>query len=102
MYCANVNFSVIGCGDMSPPEGAWMTRDGDVIEIGCHSGSKTWTLRCDENKWVGVLGYCGHQDSGKSPSGSDKVAADDQTSLWSISPGAKLLAFRFSLITNLK
>ena len=30
-------FVVLGCGDMKPPDGAWMTRDGDVIEIGCNS-----------------------------------------------------------------
>ena len=51
--------SVIGCRDMTPPDGAWMTRDGDVIEIGCHSGSKTWSLRCESNAWVGSVGLCG-------------------------------------------
>ena len=44
---------------MVPPEGAWMTRDGDIIEIGCHTGSKTWSLRCDSNDWVGSVGLCG-------------------------------------------
>ena len=44
---------------MVPPEGAWMTRDGDVIEIGCHTGSKTWSLTCEDNEWIGVLGQCG-------------------------------------------
>ena len=80
-------FLVSGCANMAPPEGAWMTRDGDVIEIGCHSGSKTWTLRCDDNKWIGVLGYCGHQDSSSSPSASDGVTANDEASVLSISPG---------------
>ena len=55
--------SVFGCGDMTPPDGAWMTRDGDVIEIGCHSGSKTWTLECIDNLWKGVLGQCGSRTS---------------------------------------
>ena len=50
---------VLGCGDMTPPDGAWMTRDGDVIEIGCHSGSKTWRLECKVNQWVGSVGICG-------------------------------------------
>ena len=44
---------------MSPPEGAWMTRDGDVMEIGCHSGSKTWSLTCIDNQWTGAVGQCG-------------------------------------------
>ena len=50
---------VHGCVDMRPPDGAWMTRDGDVIDIGCHSGSKTWRLECEENQWVGSVGFCG-------------------------------------------
>ena len=44
---------------MTPPDGAWMTRDGDVIEIGCHSGSKTWMLECKGSEWVGTIGLCG-------------------------------------------
>ena len=62
-----------------------MTRDGDVIEIGCHSGSKTWTLRCDDNKWIGVLGYCGHHSADQAPSATDDVTANDEASVWSIS-----------------
>ena len=60
-------FVVLGCGDIKPPDGAWMTRYGDVIEIGCHSGSKTWRLECKENQWVGSVGFCGSdfQDSNK-------------------------------------
>ena len=48
---------------MTPPDGAWMTRDGDVIEIGCHSGSKTWRLECEGNQWVGSVGFCGKQEN---------------------------------------
>ena len=44
---------------MMPPEGAWMTRTGDVIKFGCHAGSKSWTLHCEGNQWMGVIGYCG-------------------------------------------
>ena len=51
--------SVLGCPDMSPPNGAWTTRDGDIMEIGCHSGAKSWTLTCVENQWIGAVGYCG-------------------------------------------
>ena len=42
----------------SPPAGAWMTRDGDVMEVGCHTGSRSWTLRCENNHWVGAVGVC--------------------------------------------
>ena len=44
---------------MDPPEGAWMTRDGDTMEIGCHSGAKTWTMTCEDNRWSGSIGQCG-------------------------------------------
>ena len=50
--------SLLGCSSMSPPAGAWMTRDGDVMEVGCHSGSRSWTLRCENNHWVGAVGVC--------------------------------------------
>ena len=49
---------------MPPPEGAWMTRDGNLMEIGCHDGAKVWTLSCQENLWVGAIGQCGMK-SGK-------------------------------------
>ena len=44
---------------MPPPQGAWMTRDGDLMEIGCHDGAKVWTLSCQDNQWVGAIGQCG-------------------------------------------
>ena len=50
---------VSGCPDVPPPDGAWMTRDGDVMELGCHSGAKTWILKCEESQWVGAIGQCG-------------------------------------------
>ena len=54
-----MHFSVLGCADMRPPDGAWMIRKGDVMEIGCHSGKHTWSLNCEDDKWVGAVGYCG-------------------------------------------
>ena len=36
-----------------------MTRDGDITELGCHSGKLTWTLECVDNQWVGAVGNCG-------------------------------------------
>ena len=36
-----------------------MTRDDDVMEIGGHSGSKTWSLKCVESQWIGAVGQCG-------------------------------------------
>ena len=50
---------------MPAPDGAWITRDGDVMEIGCHSGSKTWSLKCHDNQWVGAVGQCGNVPGNK-------------------------------------
>ena len=50
---------VSGCQNIDPPNGAWMTRDGDVMEIGCHSGAKSWSLKCEHNQWTGAVGQCG-------------------------------------------
>ena len=63
-----------------------MTRDGDVIEIGCHSGSKTWTLTCEKNKWIGVMGYCGQHTRKKNPQLKHDVIDTDEQQLWSVSP----------------
>ena len=63
-----------------------MTRDGDVIEIGCLSGSKTWTLRCDDNKWIGVLGYCGHHTQNDIQEKDNDVTKRDSGRVWSVSP----------------
>ena len=54
-----VFYVVVGCADISPPPGAWMTRDGDITELGCHSGKLAWTLECVGNHWVGAVGNCG-------------------------------------------
>ena len=85
-YGRSITFLVSGCANMSPPEGAWMTRDGDVIEIGCHSGSKTWTLTCEHSKWIGVIGYCGQDSRQKKPNLKDGVIRNSETSVLSVSP----------------
>ena len=51
--------AVSGCRDMAPPKSTWMTREGDIMEVGCHTGSRTWTLRCENNQWIGAVGFCG-------------------------------------------
>ena len=54
--------TVVGCGDVTAPEGAWVQRDGDVTTLGCHSGKHTWTLRCENSLWEGAVGSCGKVD----------------------------------------
>ena len=51
-----------GCANIDPPSGAWMTRDGDTMEIGCHSGAKTWSMTCENNQWTGAVGECGKRE----------------------------------------
>ena len=64
-----------------------MTRDGDVIEIGCHSGSKTWTLTCDANKWIGAVGYCGQYTASGSQNNPDDVKVKKTAAaVWNVSP----------------
>ena len=58
-------FAVSGCKNVAPPAGAWMTRSGDVIEVGCHSGSKMWSLQCLGGQWIGAVGVCGYNDGGE-------------------------------------
>ena len=81
---------------MAPPEGAWMTRDGDVIEIGCHSGYKTWTLRCDDNKWIGVLGYCGHHTETEIAEHDNDIIQSESGRVWSISLSESFFSFEIS------
>ena len=51
--------SAVGCGDITPPEGTWVQREGDESTLGCHSGRHSWTLKCENNQWVGAVGSCG-------------------------------------------
>ena len=69
---------------MTSPDGAWMTRNGDVIEIGCHSGSKTWTLRCVDQSWVGAVGYCGSGPSRENDAAT--VNANEPKTSMTVSP----------------
>lgn len=47
-----------GCPDVHSPPGAWSRREGDTVTIGCVSDDKTWTLKCENDRWVGVFGKC--------------------------------------------
>ena len=77
-----------------------MTRDGDVIEIGCHSGSKTWTLRCDDNRWIGVLGYCGHHTQTEIVEQENDVIKSDSGRVWSISLSESMLSFEITSVRS--
>ena len=50
--------AVLGCAELIAPEGAWHKRHGDTTIIACTKQNKTWHLRCDGEKWQGVVGSC--------------------------------------------
>ena len=99
--------TVFGCGDMTPPDGAWMTRDGDVIEIGCHSGSKTWRLECRDNQWMGSVGFCGRGNENLPKHREQDIRKDEenllkQTQVLNVSPGTNASVVQLSRITEIK
>ena len=78
-----------------------MTRDGDVIEIGCHSGSKTWTLTCENNKWIGVIGYCGENSGRKIDTNDDDVIkTGSANTVLHVSPSMFTVLQRDTVISN--
>ena len=50
--------TVVGCADILTPEDAWYRRYGDTARVGCHKQNKTWVLKCNGNRWDGVVGTC--------------------------------------------
>ena len=54
--------SVLGCADLVAPENAWHKRHGSIATIGCTRQNKTWHLKCDGERWQGVVGSC--EDTG--------------------------------------
>ena len=104
----NINsilFAVSGCADMTPPDGAWMTRDGEVIEIGCHSGSKTWRLECRDNQWMGSVGFCGRRNENLPKDREQDIRKDEenkpkQTQVLNVSPGTNASVVKLYRITG--
>ena len=58
-------FAVIGCADIKVPMYAWYKREGDDATMGCENQDLTWTLKCEGNRWSGVVGNC--TDNGRLP-----------------------------------
>ena len=52
------SISAIGCLNLVPPEDTWLSRKDREAIVGCYSSRQTWTLRCIESKWIGVIGNC--------------------------------------------
>ena len=47
-----------GCPDVTPPESAWVKRDGDNLVIRCNNTGETWYLTCKDEEWVGDYSNC--------------------------------------------
>ncbi|ELT89889.1 hypothetical protein CAPTEDRAFT_223751 [Capitella teleta] len=53
-----LEFKVIGCRDIVPPEGMYFTRTAEDAEIGCRRTSEVWSLACVQGRWKGEVGNC--------------------------------------------
>ena len=52
------NFPATGCATLSPPDGAWLQRDGDNLVIRCNETGETWYLSCQGDEWIGEYNKC--------------------------------------------
>ena len=53
---SNKTVTVLGCADLVPPLYAWYKREGDAATIGCEYREMSWHLKCENNRWTGVVG----------------------------------------------
>nr|UCK81575.1 Gal-binding and CUB domains containing receptor 6 [Arenicola marina] len=67
-----IQFKVVGCPDVIPPEHAWYKRNGSSAMIGCEWSESSWQLECVNNDWQGAVGNC-------SDTGGDKVARREES-----------------------
>ena len=51
-------FPAIGCQNVSPPDGAWIKRDGNNLALQCNKTGETWYLTCKDDEWIGEYGNC--------------------------------------------
>jgi len=59
-----VTDSAAGCADVTPPRHTWMRRTGDVVEVGCPTSRKRWTLTCVDGQWDGEVDAVCHRVPG--------------------------------------
>ena len=55
---SNFNDTAVGCSNIVPPEDAWLRRSNLEAVVRCYSSRQSWTMRCVDNVWVGVIGNC--------------------------------------------
>jgi len=50
--------TVIGCSEISPPDGAFVSRHLDSAAIICNQSSETYYITCRDGHWSGHFGNC--------------------------------------------
>ena len=49
----------VGCADLTPPEGGWAEREGNMMTMGCNDDpERAWRVTCQGSEWVGPKGNC--------------------------------------------
>ena len=47
-----------GCPEYEGPVHSWTEPENDTIKVNCLSSPDSWTVRCVDNTWLGVVGTC--------------------------------------------
>ncbi|ELU03343.1 hypothetical protein CAPTEDRAFT_212827, partial [Capitella teleta] len=53
-----IGFQATGCDDMAAPTHAWVSREGDMVTIGCYHSEYEWKMSCIGSKWIGPQSNC--------------------------------------------
>ncbi|ELT93823.1 hypothetical protein CAPTEDRAFT_193926 [Capitella teleta] len=53
-----IGFQAVGCDDMAAPVHAWVSREGDMVTVGCYHSEYEWKMSCVGSKWIGPRSNC--------------------------------------------
>ena len=69
---------------MTPPDSAWVKRDGDNLVIRCNGTGETWYLTCKDEEWVGDYSNCTgrHVQTPSSATGKKNFLQEGTSSTW--------------------
>jgi len=51
-------YAVIGCSEITPPDGAFVSRHLDSAAIICNQSAETYYVTCRDGQWSGHVGNC--------------------------------------------
>jgi len=49
---------VIGCSEITPPDGAFVSRHLDSAAVVCNQSAETYYVTCRDGRWSGHVGNC--------------------------------------------